>query len=104
METTFESGTLSVRINRAAREVYAFASVPENFPTWAAGLGTSLTRVNGAWIAQTPQGSIKVRFTARNDFGVLDHYVTPNGAQRSTFRCASLPTAVAAKSSLRCSA
>jgi hypothetical protein len=29
------------------------------------------------WIAETPQGSVKVRFTERNSFGVLDHYVIP---------------------------
>ncbi len=30
-ERTFESRTLSVRIDRDAAEVYDFASVPENF-------------------------------------------------------------------------
>jgi hypothetical protein len=77
METMFESRTLSVRIKRDARDVYDFAAVPEHFPPWASGLGTALTRVNGAWLAQTPQGPMKVRFTERNALGVLDHYVTP---------------------------
>ena len=76
-ERMFESRTLSVRINRDACEVYDFASVPENFPKWASGLGKSLTNVHGEWIARTPQGPVKVRFTKRNDFGVLDHYVIP---------------------------
>jgi hypothetical protein len=57
--------------------VYDFMSVPENFPKWASGLGQSLTKRDGEWIAETPQGSMKVRFTERNSFGVLDHYVIP---------------------------
>src|SRR5262245_37323868 len=76
MATMYPSRTLSVQINRHPRDVYTFTSVPENFPRWASGLGKSLKRVNGEWIADTPQGSRKVRFTARNEFGVLDHYVS----------------------------
>jgi hypothetical protein len=33
--------------------------------------------VTDEWIAETPQGPMKVRFTERNNFGVLDHYVIP---------------------------
>ena len=77
MAAMFESRTLSVRINRDPREVYDFASVPANFPRWATGLGKSIEKVNDDWIAQTPQGPMKVRFTARNTLGVLDHYVMP---------------------------
>ena len=77
MVATFESRTLSVRINRTPQDVYDFASVPTNFPKWASGLGRSIERVNEEWIAETPHGPMKVRFTERNSFGVLDHYVTP---------------------------
>jgi hypothetical protein len=77
MAATFESRTLSVRINRAPQGVYDFASVPTNFPQWASGLGNSIVRVNDEWIAETPQGPMKVRFTERNSFGVLDHCVIP---------------------------
>jgi hypothetical protein len=76
MATTFESRTISIRINRPADVVYDFTSVPQNFLTWASGLGKSLTKTDGGWIAETPQGQMKVRFTERNRFGVLDHYVT----------------------------
>jgi hypothetical protein len=51
-------------------------SAPENLAKWASGLGRSLTNRDGEWIAETPQGPVKVRFTERNSFGVLDHYVT----------------------------
>lgn len=77
MAGIFEARNLSVSINRRPREVYDFASVPENFPKWATGLGKSLRKMNNEWVAETPQGSMKVRFTERNDFGVLDHYVIP---------------------------
>ena len=75
MATMYQSRNLSVQIRRNPRDVYNFTSVPENFPRWASGLGKSLKRKNGEWIAETPQGPIKVRFTERNEFGILDHYV-----------------------------
>lgn len=77
MAGTFETRNLSVSINRRPREVYDFASAPENFPKWATGLGKSLRKMNDEWVAETPQGPVQVRFTERNDFGVLDHYVIP---------------------------
>ena len=77
MAGIFETRNLSVSINRRPREVYDFVSVPENFPKWATGLGKSLRKMNDEWVAETPQGPMKIRFTERNDFGVLDHYVIP---------------------------
>ena len=76
MADTFESRTITVRIARPRRDVYDFTAVPENFPRWASGLGKSLKSVDGEWIADAPEGPVKVRFTAPNDFGVLDHHVT----------------------------
>jgi hypothetical protein len=77
MATLLQSRNLSVSINRNAKDVYSFVSVPENFPRWASGLGKSLKKVNGEWIAETPEGPVKVRFTERNEFGILDHWVSP---------------------------
>src|SRR5437879_9304752 len=78
---TTESRNLSVSIERDADAVYAFLSRPENFAKWASGLG-SLHRANGQWIAETPDGSMIVRFSESNAFGVLDHWVSPpSGAQ-----------------------
>lgn len=77
MATTFDSRTISIRINRPADRVYDFMSVPENLPKWASGLGKSLTERDGEWIVETLQGPMKVRFAERNSFGVLDHYVIP---------------------------
>lgn len=80
----FEARPISLGIDRPATEVYAFTHLPENFPKWAAGLGAGLTREGDAWIAHGPDGDVKVRFSPRNDFGVLDHWVTlPDGAEIS---------------------
>lgn len=71
---------LSISIERPAAEAYEFLSVPENFPKWASGLGTSLRRAGGEWIAETAEGPVRVQFSERNSHGVLDHSVTlPRG-------------------------
>lgn len=68
---------LSVFIDRNAREVYDFVSSPENFPLWASGLGKSLKHSHGEWVAETPEGPVRIRFSERNEFGILDHWVSP---------------------------
>ena len=71
---------LSVSIDRPAAEAYDFLSVPENFARWASGMGGSLRRAGGDWIAETAEGTVKVCFSERNAHGVLDHSVTlPQG-------------------------
>lgn len=65
-----------ISIERSAAEAYEFLSVPENFPRWASGLGKSLRKLGGEWIAQTAAGPVLVRFSEANAFGVLDHSVT----------------------------
>lgn len=66
---------VKISIQRSAAEAYEFLSMPENFPRWASGLGKSLQKVDGEWVAQTAQGPARVRFSERNAFGVLDHSV-----------------------------
>ena len=66
---------LSVTIGRSAAEAYDFLSVPENFPKWASGLGASLRQSGADWVAETPDGPVRVIFSERNSFGVLDHSV-----------------------------
>lgn len=68
---------LSISINRNANDVYDFVSVPENFRLWASGLGKSLHQIDGVWIAETQQGPVRIRFSERNGFGILDHWVSP---------------------------
>jgi hypothetical protein len=69
---------LSVSINRNVKDVYEFVCIPENYSRWASGLGKSLRRVDGEWLAETREGTVRIRFTERNEFGVLDHWVIPN--------------------------
>lgn len=76
----FKSRHVSISIDRSAEEVYNFASNPENLPKWAAGLSGSIMNVNGDWVAESPMGTIKVKFAHKNVFGILDHDVTlPSG-------------------------
>jgi len=80
MNDTVESRTLSVRIARPMAEVYAFLAEPRHFPQWASGLCSAIHENDEAWLAETPHGMMRVRFTPPNDYGVLDHYVqTPHG-------------------------
>ena len=75
-----ESRHISTHIDRPVREVYDYASDPANLPAWAAGLGSSIERVDGRWVMESPMGRIVVDFAPSNEYGVLDHDVTlPSG-------------------------
>jgi hypothetical protein len=77
-----ESRPISVSVRCPFERAYDFLASPEKFPKWASGLGTSLRKVGGGWVAETPEGPAEVRFTPRNEFGVLDHFVrTPAGVE-----------------------
>ena len=79
---TFPAKQISQTIHRNWREVYDFAAQPENLPLWAAGLGGSLEPGDGYWYVEGPLGRVQLRFVERNEFGVLDHYVTlPSGLE-----------------------
>ncbi|MBX3200150.1 MAG: SRPBCC family protein [Labilithrix sp.] len=75
--TTSDTLAVTVTIERPWTEVYDFASIPLNFQRWASGLGGSLRKVDDEWTAAGPDGPVRVRFSERNAFGVLDHWVTP---------------------------
>jgi Polyketide cyclase / dehydrase and lipid transport len=75
-----ESEHISAWIDRSADEVYEYASDPANLPNWASGLGSSVARVDGQWVAESPMGRVAFAFVPRNDYGVLDHNVKlPSG-------------------------
>jgi len=75
--TTMPARIIHMSIERPWREVYAFASNPENMPLWASGLSTGLDRDGDDWIGDGgPLGKVRVRFTPGNPFGILDHTVT----------------------------
>ena len=75
--STYEAKIISVTVARDWHAVYEFLAAPDNWPRWAAGLGSGLRRDGADWIAQGPQGPIRVRFSPPNPLGVLDHVVIP---------------------------
>jgi hypothetical protein len=71
---------ITVHIARDWRDVYAFTSPPEAFPTWASGLGKPLRHEGAMWVFEGSEGAVTVRFSDPNIYGVLDHYVLlPDG-------------------------
>ena len=78
MAALLKSRTVGVSINCDPRTVYEFVSNPENLPKWATMFCRSIKPSNGEWTVETPQGPVNIRFSKRNDLGVLDHYVSPS--------------------------
>lgn len=73
--SSHQTRIIRTTINVPFEAAYAFAHRPENFPAWAAGMSTSLHKTDDGWIADTPEGEATVRFSTRNDYGVIDHWV-----------------------------
>ena len=68
--------TFSVSINREWHALYEQIWRPEYFPKWASGLAQSeLRQSENGWLAEGPDGPIRIRFTPHNDHGVMDHFV-----------------------------
>jgi hypothetical protein len=77
---TAELKLLSISIQRSLQDVYDFTARPASFARWASGLGKPLGNEGTVWRFQGENGSVKIRFTEPNAYGVLDHYVElPNG-------------------------
>lgn len=76
-----ETKAIHISIHRDWREVYAFASRPENMADWASGLGSGLENAGDHWLVDGgPIGKVKVTFTPQNSYGVVDHWVEmPSG-------------------------
>lgn len=72
----FEAETIGIAIDRPWLELYAAIWRPEFFQRWASGLSQGGLVADGeTWRAEGPDGPIRVRFTPRNDLGVMDHWV-----------------------------
>jgi hypothetical protein len=74
-----ECRTVSVSIKRHPDQVYEYLADPANFPRWSLFI-REIRKERDQWIAQTPNGAVRIRFTPRNDFRVLDHDVTVSPA------------------------
>ncbi len=78
MSDLLKSSTLNVSIACPPAIVYEFVSNPENLPNWATAFCKSVRRSADGWLAETPDGPMKIEFVSRNPFGVLDHRVNPS--------------------------
>jgi hypothetical protein len=74
---TLRSQTLSVSVECSPGHVYEFVSNPENLPKWARAFCRSVRRSEGDWIVETSDGPMRITFVEQNEFGVLDHSVSP---------------------------
>ena len=71
---------ISISINSPVTEIYEFVSNPENLPKWASGLSSSIRKEGENWVADSPMGTVIIKFANKNKFGILDHDVTlPSG-------------------------
>jgi hypothetical protein len=76
-----QSRVITQRVACEWRRAYVLAADPKRLPDWASGLARSALVPHGDhWIVRTPEsGDARMRFAPRNDFGVLDHWVAPEG-------------------------
>lgn len=68
--------TLSISIDCSVNKAYSYISNPENLPQWS--FFESVKKVNDQWIVETGDGPMNIRFVDQNEFGILDHFVTPS--------------------------
>lgn len=75
--------TYSATIKHNWQALYELIWRPEFFSKWASGLAESgLREEAGQWLADGPEGPIRIRFTPHNEYGVMDHFVDPgDGAE-----------------------
>jgi hypothetical protein len=79
---TMDAETISVSINCNWRDLYETFRRPETFPEWAAGLSNSSLEQDGDdWKARGPEGPIRIKFSDKNEFGVMDHWVDLGGGR-----------------------
>lgn len=81
MEPVYSSCTWSISVACDWRAAYAFISDPANLPRWATTFCLSAKVSGKDWILETPQGSLGLRLTPGNEFGVVDHVVIPGSGE-----------------------
>jgi hypothetical protein len=70
------SEIIKVSIDRPFADVYEFLADPLNFTKWAANPGSEMQPIErGDWLVDLPTGQRVIRFTPRNELGVLDYQV-----------------------------
>jgi hypothetical protein len=77
-----EARTISITVSHPWQALYEAIWQPGFFPRWASGLSNSALEKQGDhWLAEGPEGAIRIRFTGYNRFGVMDHHVDPGNGQ-----------------------
>lgn len=77
----YTAKNISISINKPADKVIEFASNPEHFPVWVKFIQSIKKKTENTWMAETDLGSIQIDFTPKNNFGIIDHWVTiPDGS------------------------
>lgn len=78
--------SFSISIAMEWQALYERIWRPEFFPVWAAGLSEVDLQPDGdgageaeGWLARGPEGSVRIRFTPHNAFGIMDHWVETGG-------------------------
>lgn len=77
----YPSMTISVQIAREPAAVYAYVADLNNLPCWARTFCKSIRKEQAGWLMETTLGTLAIRLTPENSFGVLDHYLTPPGGE-----------------------
>lgn len=68
--------TLSLSITRHWLDLYETIWKPEYFPKWVSQLGEAPLQAEGSyWKAKGPDGTLKVRFSEHNTYGVMDYWI-----------------------------
>jgi hypothetical protein len=81
----YRSRTISVSIHCPVKQVYEFLAEPLNLPTWAASFTGKIEHLRGNdWLADIEGNPVVVRYFPRNDLGILDHSVFPEGTEPFT--------------------
>lgn len=81
-DETAASRQVAVIIDADPATVYEYAADPDHLRAWAAGLAVAddIRREGDELVVRSPMGTVRVRFTEPNPYGVLDHWVTlPTG-------------------------
>lgn len=74
-----EAPTIGIAIDRYWSNLCEAFHQPGGLPRWASGLRGAGLHCHDDWVGEGPEGPIRVRLSSRNDHGVLDHWVTPEG-------------------------
>jgi hypothetical protein len=68
--------TQTVTVAVGCEELFAFLAEPENLPRWAVGFARGIRRDGEAWIVQTAQGEMPVRYAVDAARGTIDFCMT----------------------------